>query len=180
MVGTSFVGDGTSVHDRLTGGVDVTIDCVGSADSIATATAMTRPGGRVVLVGMPTPQHLDLTALWQRELSLQGVYAYGTEAVGGTAVRTFDLAFELVAAADLGRLVTASYPLERYTDAIAHASTAGRRGATKVVFSLHDPDHPAAPVLRARRPSAPRPPRTPRPGRARHTAPGIDAKDPER
>ncbi len=179
-VGTSFVGDGTSVHDRLSGGVDVTVDCVGSSDSIAAATAMTRPGGRVVLVGMPVPQHLDLTALWQRELSLQGVYAYGTETVGGSRVRTFDLAFELVAAQDLGRLVSASYPLERYADAIAHASEAGRRGATKVVFDLRDPDHPAAPVLRAGRPSTTRPPRSPRPGRAHRATPGIDAKDPER
>ncbi len=179
VVGTTFVGDGTSPQDRLSGGVDVTIDCVGSADSLATAAAMTRPGGRVVLVGMPVPQHLDLTPLWQRELSLQGVYAYGTETVDGNRVRTFDLAFELVAAAGLGRLVSASYPLERYADAIAHAAEAGRRGATKVVFALSDPDHPAAPVLRARRPSSARPSRTPRPGQARR-APGIDAKDPER
>ena len=142
---------------------------------------MTRPGGRVVLVGMPEPQHLDLTALWQRELSLQGVYAYGTETVAGSPVRTFDLAFELVAARDLGRLVSASYPLERYAEAIAHAAAAGRRGATKVVFDLRDPDHPAAPVLRARRPTAGRSPRTTRPGRApRAAAPSIDAKDPER
>jgi hypothetical protein len=39
-----------------------------------------------------------------------------------------------VADADLGRLVSARYPLERYREAIEHASTAGRRGAVKIVF----------------------------------------------
>lgn len=179
VVGTSFVGDGTGPHDRLSGGVDVTIDCVASADSIATATAMTRPGGRVVLVGMPEPQHLDLTAMWQREISLQGVYAYGTETVAGASIRTFDLAFELVAARDLGRLVSASYPLERYADAIAHASEAGRRGATKVVFSLGESDHPAAPVLRPARPAG-RPNRSARSGRAGRSGTTNDAKEPRR
>lgn len=160
-VGTTFVGDGSGPYDRLSGGVDVTIDCVGSSDTISTATAMTRPGGRVVLVGMPQPDRLDLTAMWQREQTLQGVYAYGTETIRGERIRTFDLAFELVAASDLGRLVSATYPLERYADAIAHASAAGPRGATKVAFDLRDPDHPAAPTLRPIRP-LPRPrPRTP-------------------
>ena len=44
---------------------------------------------------------------------------------------------ELVAAADLGRLVSATYPLGRAADAIAHAADAGRRGATKIAFAPH-------------------------------------------
>ncbi|MHB1138146.1 MAG: zinc-dependent alcohol dehydrogenase, partial [Microthrixaceae bacterium] len=55
---------------RLTGGVDVTIDCVGNADSLRSALAVTRPGGRIVLVGMPGVETVDLTPLWQREISL--------------------------------------------------------------------------------------------------------------
>ncbi len=124
--------------DRLTGGADVVIDCVGSAESLATALAVTRPRGRTVLVGMPGVQRVDLTPLWQREIQLAGAYAYGTETVDGAAVRTFELAAELVAAADLGRLVTATYPLDRYTDALAHAAAAGSRGAVKIAFDLRD------------------------------------------
>jgi hypothetical protein len=41
-----------------------------------------------------------------------------------------------VAELDLGRLVSAIYPLSRYQDAIDHAATAGRRGAVKVAFDL--------------------------------------------
>jgi threonine dehydrogenase-like Zn-dependent dehydrogenase len=136
---------------RLTGGADLTIDCVGNADSLRSALAITRPGGRIVLVGMPGVETVDLTPLWQREISLTGAYAYGTEVIDGTPIRTFDLAAELVAAADLGRLVSATYPLSRYADALAHAGAAGRRGAVKVAFALQDPDHPAAPVLTPRK-----------------------------
>jgi threonine dehydrogenase-like Zn-dependent dehydrogenase len=135
------------VAERLSGGADAVIDCVGGRDSLATALAVTRPGGRVTLVGMPAPERIDLTPLWQREIELVGAYAYGTEEIGGSLngnghsghghgrrVRTFDLAFELVAGARLGQLVSARYPLERYREAIEHAATAGRRGAVKIVF----------------------------------------------
>ena len=125
-----------AVGERLTGGADVVIDCVGNAASIHEALAITRPGGRIVLVGMPGPERLDLAPLWQREIELVGAYAYGTEHDGR---RTFDLAFELVAGAELGRLVSARYPLERYREAIEHAATAGRRGAVKIVFDTSQP-----------------------------------------
>ena len=122
----------------LTGGADVVIDCVGSADSVQSALSMVRPRGRVVLAGMPGSVKLDLTSLWNRETALVGAYAYGTEQVPGRAQaeRTFALAFELVAAAQLGQLVGARYPLDRFPEAIAHASAAGRRGTVKVVFDL--------------------------------------------
>jgi hypothetical protein len=69
-------------------------------------------------------------------VSITGTYAYGVERVNDRQRRTFDLAFELVADAGLQRLVSATYPLERYRDAIEHAATAGRRGAVKVAFDL--------------------------------------------
>jgi hypothetical protein len=37
---------------------------------------------------------------------------------------------------ELGRLVTATYPLSRYEDAIDHAAHAGARGAVKIAFDL--------------------------------------------
>lgn len=131
------IGDGEIV--RLTGGADHVIDCVGNADSIAEALTVVRPKGRITLVGMPGHVHVDLTGLWQREIQLAGAYAYGIETLpDGSRRRTFDLAFELVGAADLGRLVTAVYPLDRYDDAIAHAASAGGRGAVRIAFDLRN------------------------------------------
>ena len=118
----------------LTGGADVTYDCVGSSDSISTSIAMTRPGGTVVLVGMPATVTVDLTPLWQQQVRLQGAYAYGVEPSLGH-VRTFSAAIDLVTRLDLGRLVSARYPLGRFAEAIDHAAHAGARGAVKIAFA---------------------------------------------
>ena len=113
---------------QLTGGVDVVVDCVGSAASLSQSLAVVAPGGTVVLVGMPGPVTVDLTSLWHRETAIRGCYAY-THA-------DFTDAVALVASADLGRLVSATYPLSRYREAIEHAASAGRRGAVKIAFDL--------------------------------------------
>ncbi len=125
-----------SVIARVTGGLDVVYDCVGSHSSLASALSVVRPGGEIVLVGMPGPVKVDLAPLWQREIALRGAYAYGTEQTATGPRRTFELAAELVATAGLEELVSSTYPLERYEEAIAHAAAAGRRGAVKVVFDL--------------------------------------------
>ncbi len=123
---------------RLTNGADVVFDCVGTSASLAQSLAMVRPRGRVVLVGMPGRVSVDLAPLWHRELTVVGSYAYGVESPPFAAEpsRTFELAIDVVAEAGLGSLVSATYPLERYEEAIAHAGAAGRRGAVKVAFDL--------------------------------------------
>ncbi len=118
---------------QLTGGAGLIFDCVGTSQSLAESLAVAEPGGTVVLLGMPGHLKVDLTPLWQREVTITGAYAYGTEAGGR---RSFDLAFELVADAGLSRLVSATYPLDRYREAIDHAANAGRRGSVKVAFDL--------------------------------------------
>jgi threonine dehydrogenase-like Zn-dependent dehydrogenase len=123
------------IGQALSGGAEVTIDAVGSPDSIAEAIDVTRPRGRVVLLGMPGRVELDLAPLWHRETELVGSYTYGTEHLpeGGNA-SAFELAIGLVTDADLARLVTAAYPIKDYRAAIEHAAEAGRRDATKIAF----------------------------------------------
>ncbi len=75
----------------LSGGADVVIDCVGSAESIAQSLAMVRPRGTVSLVGMPGKVTVDLAPLWHREVRLAGAYAYGTERDAGTGRADVDL-----------------------------------------------------------------------------------------
>jgi len=121
---------------QLTGGAEVVVDCVGSPESLEEALSMVRPRGRVVLVGMPGNVRVDLASLWHREVNLSGAYAYGMEASPGGRARTFDIAMEVVARCNLGRLVSARYPIDRFEEALAHAGAAGRRGAVKIVFDL--------------------------------------------
>ncbi len=123
--------------DNLSGGADVTVDAIGNGASIESSIGITRPRGRVVMVGMPGKVSVDLTSLWHRETEMVGAYTYGTDVwPDGTEISSFKRAKELVRKAKLGRLVSAKYPLERYSDAISHAAQAGQRGSVKVVFEL--------------------------------------------
>ena len=125
------------VGPRLSGGADVVIDAVGSQESIEAAIGMCRPRGRVVLLGMPGVVELDLTALWHRETELIGTYTYGTETLpDGRTASAFALAIELAGKVPFDRLVSATYPLVRYREALMHAAEAGSRGAVKVAFDM--------------------------------------------
>ena len=138
LTGAWVLGDGagdgpaTGSDGQLTDGVDLVVDCVGSEASLAHALQVVAPGGEVLVVGMPGHTTLDLTTLWHRETAIRGCYAYTRP--------DFEAALTLVADADLGRLVSATYPLARYTEAIEHAAAAGPRGAVKVAFDLRKPD----------------------------------------
>jgi threonine dehydrogenase-like Zn-dependent dehydrogenase len=117
----------------LAGGADVSFECSGSPGSLDVCLRATRGRGRVVLVGLPGPARIDLAPVWHRELEVVGAYTYGLEANGR---RTFDIAIDLASRIDLAPLVTAAYPLTRYTEAIDHAMDAGKLGAIKVVFDI--------------------------------------------
>ncbi|HEX9122619.1 MAG TPA: zinc-binding dehydrogenase, partial [Actinomycetota bacterium] len=117
----------------LLGGVDVTIDCVGSKSSLDLALRTTKAGGRVVMAGIPVHAP-DLTPVWYRELEVVGAYTGGIEHVGGRERHAFDVAIELAAANPLDGIVGATYPLRRWREAIDHAMSAGKLGTLKVAF----------------------------------------------
>ena len=118
------------IGSQLTGGASVVVDCVGSESSLAQALRIVAPGGTILMVGMPGVTTVDLTGLWHREVTLTGCYAY--------TAGDFERAFDLVRSARLERLLSATYPLDRYTDAIEHAANAGARGAVKIAFDLRN------------------------------------------
>src|SRR5919199_6724579 len=66
------------------GGAGKVFECVGAPGTMEDAVRLVRPGGEVTLVGMPgAKSSLDLTALWYKEASLTGSYAYGVEGYEG-------------------------------------------------------------------------------------------------
>lgn len=119
------------------GGADKTFECVGSSGTMEDAVRLTKPGGEVALVGMPGARSsLDLTALWHKEISLSGAYAYGVEEYRGERTSSFDLAIKLAPEIKLETLVGPHFRLEEYREAIAAARSSGRAGHVKVVFDL--------------------------------------------
>lgn len=123
----------------LLGGADCVIDCVGSSVSIDDAMRLTRPRGIFVLSGMPgIPTNVDWTALWYKELSLSGSYAYGWEQFNGARIKTMRLALDFLTASNgaLKALLNRRHPLKDYRSALNGAFNAGRSGAFKTVFEI--------------------------------------------
>ena len=114
-------------REFLLGGFDTVLDCVGSGESLETAVSITRPRGRVMMVGMPGQLRADLSLAWQRELELRGAYGYRGD---------FPAAIELAARLGLGRLVAEGWHLRDHRRALEQAPRASRSGSIKTVFDL--------------------------------------------
>jgi threonine dehydrogenase-like Zn-dependent dehydrogenase len=134
---------GTESHEPelgkpvVMGGADRVFECVGSAGTMEDAVRLARPGGEVTLVGMPSARScLDLSALWYKEVSLAGSYAYGVEDYRGERIKSFELALRIAPEIALETMIGPRFRLREYREAIAAARAAGREGHVKVVFDL--------------------------------------------
>jgi L-iditol 2-dehydrogenase len=118
------------------GGPSLVFDTVGSAATIGDALALTREGGRVVLVGGAARVTADWTRIWYRQLTVAGIFAYGRAPFRGTDSDIYDSTLELLHAtrvAELG-LVTHVFALEEYRAALAAALDKGGQRSVKVAF----------------------------------------------
>ncbi len=124
----------------LMGGFELTFDCIGSATSVQDSLRYTRSLGRVVLVGAAgILKRVDWTTVWRNELTLLGSYVYGPERFRGERRHTFDIVLELLArreGPDPSVLVTHTFPLTRYQEAIEANLARGRFQSVKTVFDL--------------------------------------------
>ncbi|MDO3677806.1 NAD(P)-dependent alcohol dehydrogenase [Paenibacillus ehimensis] len=106
--------------DRLTGGegVDVIIETSGSARAIADTIGLTKRGGRIVLVGLPTSDAipLDIPALVDAELDVYGVFRYAN---------TYPAAIQLLSRREhsIAKTITHRFPLSRIREAVETAQT---------------------------------------------------------
>ncbi|WP_319529223.1 NAD(P)-dependent alcohol dehydrogenase [uncultured Cohaesibacter sp.] len=91
-------------------GADVVFECSGAAPAILDLPACARPGGAIVLVGMPVePVPMDIVGLQAKELRLETVFRYAN---------IYDRAIALIGAGkvDLNPLISATLP---FADSIA-------------------------------------------------------------
>src|SRR5215207_7295659 len=108
------------------GGADKVFECVGAPGTMEDALRLSRPGGKVTLVGMPgSKSTLDLTALWYKEVRLAGSYAYSVENYQGQKMSSFQLALSIAPKIDLQTLIGPTFQLDSYKEAIAAARAAG-------------------------------------------------------
>jgi threonine dehydrogenase-like Zn-dependent dehydrogenase len=119
----------------LDGGVDLVIDCVGSAQTLDMAMRMLRPRGTLVMLGTAGRQKVDWSLVWWRELTVLGTVVYATEKDGR---RTFDILREWLADADypVDMILTHRFPLDRYAEALQTASAGPRARAIRVALEI--------------------------------------------
>ena len=87
-------------------GADLVFECSGAAPAILGMAALARPGGAIVLVGMPVdPVPVDIVGLQAKELRVETVFRYAN---------VYDRAIALIASGkvDLKPLISASIPFE--------------------------------------------------------------------
>jgi threonine dehydrogenase-like Zn-dependent dehydrogenase len=123
----------------LDGGVDVVFDCVTSAATVDLGLRLLRGRGTFVMVGTAGRTKVDWSLVWFRELTIRGAVVYGEESgLGGR--RTFEVMGDWLAdpAFPVDDVVTHSFPLERYAEALRTATAGPAAGAVKVVLRPAD------------------------------------------
>lgn len=126
----------------IVGGVDITYECVGSAQTVEDATRLTRNGGQILLLGSPgVIRGMDWTQFLVKDLDIKSVYIYNhAENYQDKIWRTFDIAIDLLASnkVDLGWMVTHKFKLEDYKRAFKMLNNRGKNHVTKAVFEFDD------------------------------------------
>ncbi len=109
-------------------GVDVAFEAAGEDAAVETSVEAARPGGRVVIVGIPAVDHYRFTASIARRKGL-------TIAICRRMKHTYPRAIRLVESGrvDVRSLVTHRFPLEKINEAFA---TATRREGLKIMVDL--------------------------------------------
>ncbi len=118
--------DGRSgLRDLVGAGVDTAFEMAGTGDAVQLAVHATRPGGRVVLGGIPGDDLITFPASVSRRKGL-------TIAMVRRMNEVYERAIHLAASGqvDLAGLVTDRFPLPRAADAF---EAAARRGGLKVI-----------------------------------------------
>lgn len=124
------------------GGVDMVYECVGSDGTIDDGLRLIRPGGRMVLVGIPKmPSGVDWTPIWFHEIDVHGSFGYARYPFAGEIRDTMRIAVDLMdrGVVDLAPLVTHRFRLPDYADALTTATTRGRNNVIRAVFEF-DPE----------------------------------------
>ncbi|HEX6972356.1 MAG TPA: alcohol dehydrogenase catalytic domain-containing protein [Limnochordia bacterium] len=124
----------------LMGGFDLLYECTGSIGALDVGLRTVREGGTAIVIGaLADLGRLDWTVVWARELDVLGSCAYGWERWDNRRLHTFELVLERLEARGWGaldQLVTHTFPLTRFQEAILTHMGKARFGAIKTVFAI--------------------------------------------
>jgi D-xylulose reductase len=110
-------------------GADIVFECSGSPKAWETITSLPRPGGCIVVVGLPVePIRFDIATLSTREIRIESVFRYAHQ---------YDRAIALIASGkvDLKPLISETFPFERSVEAFERAAE-GRPNDVKLQIRM--------------------------------------------
>lgn len=132
--------DPTLAPRFVEGGPSLVYDTIGSEGTVQDSLSLVREGGRLVLVGAAGKLTADWTRVWNRQIRVAGIFAYGPVEWQGERRDIYDVSLELIRESDLEDLglLTHVFELEEYRDAIAVALGKSGSGSIKVAFRPGD------------------------------------------
>lgn len=126
----------------VNGGAEIVYECVGSSRTVDDALRLTAPSGTMVLVGLAgAPSGVDWTPIWLSEVAIRGSFCYADEQFDGQTVSTMRLAMKLMdeGRVDLSPLLTHTFALREFREALAMVTSKGTSGVIKAAFAF-DPE----------------------------------------
>jgi threonine dehydrogenase-like Zn-dependent dehydrogenase len=120
------------------GHVDVVYDTIGTPKTVELGVRVLASRGALVELGVNPPGRFEWTPLYFKEIRLVGSNAFGIEEVEGRRQHGMQHYFDLVESGriDVSRMLTHTFPLEKWRDAFAAVSDQGTSGAVKVAFDF--------------------------------------------
>jgi len=125
-------------QDILMGGFARIFDAVGSSKTLNSAMRSLAAGGTLSIVGIGHDVKLDLTPLWLKLQTIQGVFSSSYVTVDGEKKHAYDVALDLVREkkVNLEEMVTHTFPIDQFEDMIEVNMAKGHHQAVKTVMTF--------------------------------------------
>ncbi len=121
----------------LASGVGAVYDSIASGETVETSLAVVDTRGRVVVVGVATPERFEWSLLYFKEVSLAGSNAFGFVEWEGRRRHCYEVYWELCRGGlDLAPLLTDRFPLAAWPDAFLRTRSHDRHPTVKVAFEF--------------------------------------------
>lgn len=134
--GGQLVGGTTGLPMCHPGGIDVVYDTVGKPETLEVGVRLLKARGTLVKSGFHAPGRWEWSPLYFKELNWVGSNAFGIEEVEGRRKHAIEHYFDLVAdgRVSVRPMLTHTFRLEQWRDALFTIATQGETGAVKVAF----------------------------------------------
>ena len=131
---------GDGIPMELPGGIDVVYDTIGKSESLEVGVGLLKARGRLVKLGVHGSAAWESLPHYFKEIALVGSNAFGVEEVDGVRQHAILHYFDMVSRGrvDLSGMLTHTFRLDQWREAMTTLATQSRSNAIKVAFDFRD------------------------------------------